>query len=108
MDMLNTSNITRILAAIRNNNGMIIDDDAPVDTAFKIKYCALMNEGKEEYVMSLFEHAEFPQSFIYLDKDSKPHMRFIKGKPQRIISTKNINVFDYISRDDNCILVVEI
>lgn len=97
--------ITNIVKAIIQNNNYVIDDDAPVDTSFKIKYLGLIDAGEEEYTIPVFENSLFPETVIYLDKNNLPHMHM---KRKKIISTVGIGIFDLMSVNKDIVFIMEL
>lgn len=97
--------ITNIIKAIIQNNKYVIDDDAPVDTSFKIKYLGLIDAGEEEYPIPVFENSLFPETVIYLDENNLPHMHM---KRKKIISTVGIGVWDILTMNKDIFCIVEL
>ena len=97
--------LTEVIEAVRANGGYIVDDDAPVNVAFKPSCLAVMRDQDGECVVPIFHSWKFPKTPIYIGADGVPHM---SQKDSRILSSEKIEMFDLAGYEMDVSLVVEI
>jgi hypothetical protein len=99
--------VKQTIAAVRNNNGFIIDDLSPCDVAYKPDHLAVMlDEEANEIVVPIFKQQLFPLTKIELDHAGRPHMT--RNRLNKIFDTRHIEAHDISSVEPEVILVIDI
>lgn len=96
--------IEEVIAAVRSNGGYIIDDDAPVQTAFKPACLGIMTNNQGDHVIPIFHSWKFPNTPIFIGEDGKPHMKKVDN---RIFNTQQIQAFDMVGEEAGIKLVFD-
>lgn len=99
--------VKQVIAAVRNNNGFIIDDFAPCDAAYKPEHLAVMlDDATDEIVVPIFKHQRFPMTKIELDHAGRPHM--VRCPLKKIFDTRHIDVHDFAGYEPDVVLVIDV
>lgn len=104
---MSTAHISILLQALREHNGIVIDDNAPCYAEYKLKFVAVYQSKLfGEVLIPLFRNDRFLVNAIEIGEDGRP--RITKDQVGNSIDATISEIFDLQSIDEAVTQVIEL